>query len=243
MIINNIFEVMNGLALVIGSGGIGTQIAKDLFSLEKGLEVILCGRKKNFLNFWEFDIEDNNSLANLKNKIHNHPKPLRLVINATGRLHSDNLTPEKRLQHLQKENLLESFSINAIAPILLAKSIEELIPRDSAFNFASISARVGSIGDNKTGGWYSYRAAKTAQNQLFKCLSIEWTRKFPQATITLLHPGTVDTSLSKPFQRFVPENKLFSTEKASRYLIDIIKNQNPSDSGQFLAWDGTKIPW
>ncbi len=234
---------MNGLALVIGSGGIGTQIAEDLFSSEDELDVILCGRKNNFINFWELDIEDNNALANLKNKINEYPKKLRLVINATGRLHSETLNPEKRLQHLERDNLLESFSINAIAPILLAKTIEDFIPKDSPFNFASISARVGSIGDNKTGGWYSYRASKSAQNQLFKSLSIEWARRFPQATITLLHPGTVNTNLSKPFQRFVPENKLFSKEKASKLLINIIKSQQPSNSGSFLAWDGSPIPW
>tara|TARA_Y100001970_G_C14258319_1_gene877354 strand:- start:10986 stop:11690 length:705 start_codon:yes stop_codon:yes gene_type:complete len=234
---------MKGLALVIGAGGIGSQIAQDLDKSESELEVVLCGRKKNFPSFWEFDIEDNNSFENLKNKIHNHPKTLRLVINATGRLHSKTLQPEKRLQHLERDNLLESFSINSIAPILLAKTIEEFIPKNSAFNFASISARVGSIEDNKTGGWYSYRAAKSAQNQLLKSLSIEWSRKFPFAIISLLHPGTVNTNLSKPFQRFVPENKLFSKEKASKHLIDIIKTQKPSNSGQFLAWDGSHIPW
>ena len=234
---------MKGLALVIGSGGIGTQIAEDLSSLEDELDVVLCGRKNNFFNFWEFDIEDNNSLENLKNRIHHHPKNLRLIINATGRLHSDTLNPEKRLQHVDKDNLIESFSINSIAPILLAKTIEEFIPKDSLFNFATISARVGSIGDNKTGGWYSYRAAKAAQNQLFKSLSIEWGRRFPKAVVTLLHPGTVNTNLSKPFQKFVPANKLFSPEKASKLLIEIIRNQKPQDSGSFLAWDGSSIPW
>ena len=126
---------------------------------------------------------------------------------------------------------------------MLAKNIEEFIPKDLSFNFASISARVGSIGDNKTGGWYSYRAAKSAQNQLLKSLSIEWRRKFPKSVITLLHPGTVNTNLSKPFQKFVPENKLFSTERASKYLIDILINQKLEDSGKFLAWDGLEIPW
>jgi len=111
------------------------------------------------------------------------------------------------------------------------------------FNFASISARVGSIGDNQTGGWYSYRAAKSAQNQFFKSLSIEWARRFPKATITLLHPGTVDTDLSRPFHKFVPEHKLLSKEKSSQFLINIIKNQNPASSGKFIAWDSSEIPW
>ena len=234
---------MKGLALVVGAGGIGRQIAEDLASKENNLEVILCGRKNVFKNFWELDIENENSLKDLKDKLSKSKLNLRLVLNATGRLHSEKLNPEKRLQHINKENLIESFSINAFAPILLAKTIEEFINKELEFNFASISARVGSITDNKTGGWYAYRAAKSAQNQLFKSLSIEWARKYPKAIITLLHPGTVNTNLSKPFHKFVPKDKLFSPQKTSSYLIDILLHQKPIDSGKFIAWDGKEIPW
>ena len=234
---------MEGLALVVGAGGIGKQIAEDLASKENNLEVILCGRKNVFRNFWELDIENENSLKDFKEKLSKSKLNLRLVLNATGRLHSEKLNPEKRLQHINKENLIESFSINAFAPILLAKTIEEFINKELEFNFASISARVGSITDNKTGGWYAYRAAKSAQNQLFKSLSIEWARKYPKAIITLLHPGTVNTNLSKPFHKFVPKDKLFSPQKTSSYLIDILLHQKPIDSGKFIAWDGKEIPW
>ena len=234
---------MEGLALVVGAGGIGRQIAEDLASKENNLEVILCGRKNVFKNFWELDIENENSLKDFKDKLSKSKLNLRLVLNATGRLHSEKLNPEKRLQHINKENLIESFSINAFAPILLAKTIEEFINKELEFNFASISARVGSITDNKTGGWYAYRAAKSAQNQLFKSLSIEWARKYPKAIITLLHPGTVNTNLSKPFHKFVPKDKLFSPQKTSNYMIDILRNQEPKDSGKFIAWDGKEIPW
>jgi len=234
---------MEGLALVVGAGGIGRQIAEDLASKENNLEVILCGRKNVFKNFWELDIENENSLKDFKDKLSKSKLNLRLVLNATGRLHSEKLNPEKRLQHINKENLIESFSINAFAPILLAKTIEEFINKELEFNFASISARVGSITDNKTGGWYAYRAAKSAQNQLFKSLSIEWARKYPKAIITLLHPGTVNTNLSKPFHKFVPKDKLFSPQKTSSYLIDILRHQKPIDSGKFIAWDGKEIPW
>ena len=234
---------MRGLALIVGSGGIGSNLAKEISSMKKELDVVLCGRKNKFEPFWELDIEDHSSLQNLKIKIKDHPSELRLLVNATGKLHSDKLQPEKRLQHINRENLIDSFSINAFAPIMLAKTIEEFIPKESKFNYASLSARVGSIGDNKTGGWYSYRASKSAQNQLLKSLSIEWARRFPKATVSILHPGTVDTNLSKPFQKFVPENKLFTSDKAARYLINILINQEPSDSGKFLAWDGSEIPW
>ena len=234
---------MEGLALIVGAGGIGKQIAEDLASKENNLEVILCGRKNVFKNFWELDIENESSLKDFKDKLSKSKLNLRLVLNATGRLHSEKLNPEKRLQHINKENLIESFSINAFAPILLAKTIEEFINKELEFNFASISARVGSITDNKTGGWYAYRATKSAQNQLFKSLSIEWARKYPKAIITLLHPGTVNTNLSKPFHKFVPKDKLFSPQKTSNYLIDILRNQKPIDSGKFIAWDGKEIPW
>ena len=234
---------MKDLALVVGAGGIGKRIAEDLASKENNLEVVLCGRKNVFKNFWELDIENENSLNDLKYKLSKSELNLRLVFNATGRLHSEKLNPEKRLQHLNKENLIESFSINAFAPILLAKTIEEFINKEFEFNFASISARVGSITDNKTGGWYAYRAAKSAQNQLFKSLSIEWARKYPKAIITLLHPGTVNTNLSKPFHKFVPEDKLFSPQKTSNYMIDVLRQQKPKDSGKFIAWDGKEIPW
>ena len=234
---------MEGLALVVGAGGIGKQIAEDLASKENNLQVILCGRKNVFKNFWELDIENENSLKDFKDKLSKSKLNLRLVLNATGRLHSEKLNPEKRLQHINRENLIESFSINAFAPILLAKTIEEFINKELEFNFASISARVGSITDNKTGGWYAYRAAKSAQNQLFKSLSIEWARKYPKAIITLLHPGTVNTNLSKPFHKFVPEDKLFSPQKTSNYMIDILRQQKPKDSGKFIAWDGKEIPW
>ncbi len=234
---------MEGLALVIGAGGIGKQLAEDLAFRENNLEVILCGRKNVFKNFWEFDIENENSLKDLKFKLSKLDSNLRLVINATGRLHSEKLKPEKRLQHINTDNLIESFSINTFAPILLAKTIEEFINKEFEFNFASISARVGSITDNKTGGWYSYRAAKAAQNQLLKSLSIEWARKYPKAIITLLHPGTVNTNLSKPFHKFVPKDKLFSPKKASNYMIDVLLKQKPENSGRFFAWDGKEIPW
>ena len=126
---------------------------------------------------------------------------------------------------------------------MIAKCIEKYIRPDLLFSFSSLSARVGSISDNKIGGWYSYRASKAAQNQFLKTLSIEWRRKFPLSIVSILHPGTVDTKLSKPFQATVPKYKLFTTYQSCGYLIDIISEQKPSDSGKFLAWDSSIIPW
>jgi NAD(P)-dependent dehydrogenase (short-subunit alcohol dehydrogenase family) len=144
---------------------------------------------------------------------------------------------------VNRSNIIKNFSINSIAPILIAKSIEKFIRPELPFSFASLSARVGSIGDNRLGGWYSYRASKAAQNQFLKTLSIEWHRKFPLSIVSILHPGTCDTKLSKPFQSAVPKDKLFSPDQSTEYLINIISAQKPSDSGNFLAWDTSVIPW
>ena len=170
-------------------------------------------------------------------------KPIRLVINTSGFLHSNSIKPEKRLSHVRRSNIIKNFSVNSIAPILIARSLERFIPLELPFSFSSLSARVGSIGDNRLGGWYSYRASKAAQNQFLKTLSIEWKRKFPMSIVSILHPGTVDTKLSRPFQSQIPQNKIFTPAQSSEYLINIISDQTPSDSGKFYAWDNSVIPW
>ena len=232
-----------GVALVIGNGDIGKAISKYLISLFPDLDVIVCGRNLTNKNGIYLDLEKDNSYISFVNQISQFKKPVRLVINTSGFLHSNLIAPEKRLSHINRENIIKNFSINAIAPILIAKSIEKFIRTDCPFSFASLSARVGSIGDNSLGGWYSYRASKAAQNQLLKTLSIEWRRKYPLAIVSILHPGTCDTKLSKPFQTAVPKGKLFTPSQSCEYLINIIADQKPSDSGKFLAWDGSIISW
>ena len=189
------------------------------------------------------DLERDADLEALTECLRAEAGDVRLVVNATGRLHGPGLVPEKRLRQVERSALMEQFTINAIAPVLLARVVEPLLERDRPFHFASLSARVGSIGDNRSGGWYSYRAAKAAQNQLLKSLSIEWRRRWPLATVTLLHPGTTDTALSKPFQTFVPPKKLFTPQRAAEQLVDVLLAQGPEDSGAFLAWDGQPIDW
>ena len=232
-----------GVALVIGSGDIGTSVAHYLTTTSPKLDVSLCGRNITNKKDIYLDLENDNSFKSFENQISLFKRPLRLVINTSGFLHSNLVKPEKRLSHIMRSNMIKNFSINAIAPILIAKSIEKFIRPDLEFSFASLSARIGSIGDNKLGGWYSYRASKAAQNQFLKTLSIEWRRKFPYSIVSLLHPGTCDTKLSKPFQSSVPKDKLFTPFQSSEYLINVISEQRPSDSGKFLAWDNSIIPW
>ncbi len=232
-----------GTALIIGGGDIGHNINDYLCSISPKLNVFLCGRNVNSKNGIYLDLENDESFLRFEEKISKLNSPLRLVINTSGFLHSGLIKPEKRLSHVLRANMLKNFSINSIAPILIAKSVEKFIKPELPFSFASLSARVGSIGDNRLGGWYSYRASKSAQNQLLKTLSIEWKRKFPLSIVSILHPGTCDTKLSKPFQSSVPKTKLFTPIQASEYLINVISKQIPSDSGKFIAWDSSVIQW
>ncbi len=232
-----------GVALIIGSGDIGKSIADYLTKFAPLLNVKLCGRNQTIQSSIYLDLENDQSFNAFENQISQFKKPLRLVINSSGFLHSNLLKPEKRLSHVNRSNIIKNFSINSIAPILIAKSIEKHIRPELPFSFASLSARVGSIGDNRLGGWYSYRASKAAQNQFLKTLSIEWKRKYPLSIVTILHPGTCATKLSKPFQSAVPKDKLFTASQSAEYLINIISDQKLSDSGKFLAWDRSIIPW
>ncbi|KZR88019.1 C-factor [Synechococcus sp. MIT S9509] len=236
-------ESWQGRALVVGGGGIGRALSSELARRQPSLLVTLATRQPLSDREWSVDLQSPDSLSQLTEQLSDDPHPLRVVINATGRLHSPSYQPEKRLQHAEQSALLDSFAINAAGPLLLAKSVEPVLNRDTPFHFASLSARVGSIGDNRSGGWYAYRGAKAAQNMMLRSLSLEWARRLPLATVTLLHPGTTDTALSKPFQSFVPKEKLFSPERAARHLVDVLMQQTPSDTGRFLAWDGQAIPW
>ncbi len=168
---------------------------------------------------------------------------LHLVINAAGVLHGAALAPEKSIEQTSRSSFERVFALNAFAPLLLAKVLLPQLCRGQPAVFASLSARVGSIGDNRAGGWYAYRASKAAQNQLLKTLAIEWKRRNPRGTCLLLHPGTVDTPLSAPFQSKVPADRLFDPQRAATQLLHVIAQSTPQDSGRFVAWDGKDIPW
>jgi NAD(P)-dependent dehydrogenase (short-subunit alcohol dehydrogenase family) len=170
---------------------------------------------------------------------------LHLVVNCAGVLHGGpaGLAPEKRLADVRADALAASFAVNAIGPLLVAKHFERLLAHRERAVYASISARVGSIGDNRLGGWYAYRGAKTAQNMFTKTLAIEWARTRRNVVCVALHPGTTDTELSRPFQANVPPEKLFAPARTVRQLLEVIDRLAPADTGSFLAWDGSRIPW
>lgn len=189
------------------------------------------------------DVCDEAALAGLPDTLAGWGSTWSLIINCAGVLHGPDLQPEKALRQLTLSQLQQQFSVNAFGPILLARAVEALIPRQEPSWFVSLSARVGSIEDNHLGGWYSYRAAKSAQNQLLRTLSIEWRRSRPQACVLAFHPGTVDTDLSRPFQRPAPGKVLFTPDQVATYLLTQVLARTASDTGSFVAWDGQRIPW
>ncbi|HEY9824413.1 MAG TPA: SDR family NAD(P)-dependent oxidoreductase [Stenomitos sp.] len=189
------------------------------------------------------DITEEAQIATLVQTLKASVDRLHWVINCAGWLHEDTLQPEKSLQQLNAEQLLRYFQVNSIGAVLLAKHLLPLLKHGDRSVLATLSAKVGSIGDNQLGGWYGYRASKAALNMFMKTVAIEYSRKSPQTIVTLLHPGTTDTRLSKPFQRNVPPERLFSLERTTDQLWAILNRLELSDSGQFFSWDGTVLPW
>ena len=170
---------------------------------------------------------------------------LHLVLNVAGVLQDAalGLRPERRVEELDPAALLASFSVNAVGPALAAKHFLKLLTHEQRAVFASLSARVGSITDNRLGGWYGYRAAKAAQNQFTRSFAIEAARRAPRLIVAALHPGTVETDLSEPFRGNVAEGKLFPVEQAVSQLLAVIDRLQAADSGGFRAWDGSTIPF
>lgn len=165
------------------------------------------------------------------------------LINCAGMLHDGLHGPEKTISALSAEHFSNSMAINCLPTLLLGKYARDVLKDADKGVFATISARVGSIGDNHLGGWYSYRASKAALNMTLKCLSIEWARNTKSVRVAALHPGTTDSRLSKPFQKNVPEGKLFAPAKTAGLLIEQIEQLHERASGRFIAYDGEEIPW
>ena len=227
-----------GLAVVIGaSGGIGNAVRNLLIKQEVFHDVMPVSRKTSP----KIDLKNERSIVDLANAINCRNHDLRLVVDATGLLHNENIFPEKNLRSLSQETLSENFFVNAIGPVLCLKHLSALFPRVGKSVFVSLSARVGSIGDNHLGGWYSYRASKTALNQLIKTASIELARSLPDHVSIAVHPGTVATKLSQPFAK--EGLKLLTPEDAATRLWNLIENLRSSDTGKFFDNEKRPIPW
>lgn len=196
------------------------------------------------LRVHRLDVREEASICEAARQVGAESGSIDLAINVAGILHGADLPgPEKRLESVSAATLEEIFAVNASGPLLVAKHLLPLFRHERRSVLANVSARVGSIGDNRLGGWYGYRASKAALNMFTRTLSIEMGRRAPNAIVAAIHPGTVDTDLSRPFHRSVPEGKLFSTDSAAQKILAVLDGLGPGDSGDFFAWDGSKIPW
>jgi NAD(P)-dependent dehydrogenase (short-subunit alcohol dehydrogenase family) len=233
-------------ALIIGgSGGLGGALVAALCERQQISEVIatyhhtapvLQHRK---LTWQRLDLRQEAQIVALAADLDR----LDMLINAAGMLHQVQHLPEKSIARLEPEFFMDNMAINALPTLLLAKHARGALAKAAKPVFATISARVGSIEENQLGGWYSYRCSKAALNMALKTLSIEWMRTLPQATVAALHPGTNATALSAPFQKGVPEDKLFNPQRGAQQLLAIIDRLSPAQTGRFWSWDGSELPW
>ncbi len=238
-------------AAVIGaSGGIGGGFLRALVDAPATDRVFALSRSGKApaeaptVTPLRLDIEDETSIAAAAAGIREAVGSLHLVVVATGILHrGPDLKPEKTWRHLDADALTRVFRVNTVGPALVAKHFLPLLARDRKAALATLSARVGSISDNRLGGWHSYRASKAALNMLIKTFAIELARVNPSALCIGLHPGTVDSALSDPFQANVPTGKLFSADYSARSLLNVIDTLTPQHSGLLFAWDGQPIPF
>ncbi|WP_347568973.1 SDR family NAD(P)-dependent oxidoreductase [Rhizobium skierniewicense] len=221
-------------AVVIGaSGGIGSALCERLRQEPNLGELFELSRRDDQLDFG-----DENSIQAAAEKLRG--KPIHLVICATGALGVDGNPPEKSLRQLDPDAMLRQFTVNAVGPALIAKHFLPLLHRKERSVVAFLSARVGSIGDNRLGGWISYRASKAALNQIVRTASIEYARTHPELVMAAIHPGTVRTSLSEKYSGSHPT---VSADEAALNILTALNALTADRTGSFMAYDGREIPW
>jgi NAD(P)-dependent dehydrogenase (short-subunit alcohol dehydrogenase family) len=228
------------------SGGIGAALGTQLASSGRYERIYLGARtwplpgQSGPMSF-AFDLTEESTIAEAAGMI-GEAGPLDLVIVATGLLHRADLPPpEKSWRAIDAQAMAEQFAINAIGPALIAKHMLPLLRRESPAVFAALSARVGSIGDNRLGGWHSYRASKAALNMLVRNFAIELASRNRDAIAVAIHPGSVATALSSPFQRNVPPGQLFQPDHSAAQILAVISRLTAADSGGLFAWNGERI--
>jgi NAD(P)-dependent dehydrogenase (short-subunit alcohol dehydrogenase family) len=237
-------KILN-IVIIGASGSIGSAFVREFIKIDNTKIYALSRSEINFKNpkvtHYHIDIEDEQTIIKAANFIMEEVSSIDTIILATGALCIGKITPEKSLKQLSINNFKKLFAINTIGPAMVAKYFVPKLNKNSRTIFAAISARVGSITDNKKGGWYSYRASKAALNMIIKNLSIETSRTKPSSIVTILHPGTVDSRLSAPFHNNVRPETILSPEESVVKMLEVIDSLTPEDSGKFFSWNGKQI--
>ena len=233
------------IAIIGSSGAIGSEFTKQLAKLHIDARIHTFSRSmvsyenENIINH----IIDYNDEVAIKEAalLASRLNPIDMVIVATGILYDKEVTPEKSLRELSTEKFLHLFKVNTILPAIIMKHFLPAMNKNNRSVFAAISARIGSISDNKLGGWYAYRSSKSALNMIIKNASIEIGRRNKKAIIVGLHPGTVDSNLSKPFQSNIPDGKLFTPEYSVGKLLKVLDSLTVESSGRCFSWEGKEV--
>lgn len=239
------FDKDINVAVFGASGGLGAAFIEALHDKENVKHIFGFSRSKSGIDLERYsetsvDITDEDSVQKAAEAVEND---LHLIIIATGMLHNEDqdIEPEKNIRQITADNLHALFDVNTVGPSLVMKHFLPLMPREERSVCAAVSARVGSISDNGIGGWYAYRTSKAALNMMIKTFAIEVGRRYKKAAIIGLHPGTVDTRLSEPFQANVPDKKLFSPAQAAGYLIDVLDKTDTQSTGLIFDWQGEEV--
>lgn len=234
-----------GVAVVVGaSGGIGSALCR-LWRDQCGYRVIGLSRHSGDCDYCELLATDYSeaSLESIVESLQQQSISLDRLVITNGMLSSDTIKPERKLADLEAATLQHILSINSVLPAMVLKAFWPLIRTSEAPRIAVLSARVGSIGDNQLGGWYAYRASKAALNMLLRTAAIELKRINRHAKLVAYHPGTVDTSLSKPFQRNLPADQLLTPEFAANRLDEVLDDLTGAGELSYVDWRGDRIPW
>ncbi len=226
----------DGIAVVAGAtGGIGAAFVRTLEQTGRFTRVVAAARG----NDTRLDLLDPASIAAFAASLEG--ERIRLIIDATGFLHDETRRPEKSWRELDAEHMAYSYAVNAIGPALMMQHLLPLLPREGKSAFVTLSAKVGSIGDNRIGGWYSYRASKAALNQIVRCASIELGRRWREALCVAMHPGTVHSPLTQPFAK--SGLNVREPDVAAAEMLAVIDGLTSEDSGGFFDYRGERLPW
>ncbi|MBM6551429.1 SDR family NAD(P)-dependent oxidoreductase [Marinomonas ostreistagni] len=233
-------------AIVVGAGSsIAQALIEQLIAAEDCHQILAISRQQTFQHSKISTINCTYDEASIEQTCAqlSVDYPVTKVFICQGILHQDELQPERKIESINAHNMLKVFTANTVTPSLWLKNLTPLLKSDQPCKVALFSARIGSISDNQIGGWYSYRASKAALNMMVQTFSVELARRAKNVKLLAFHPGTTDTPLSEPFQRSVPEGKLFSPEFVASQLLSLLEKLEVDGKASYMDWNHQPITW